>query len=568
MSLIQRANRAIAFGGHIPPRKLARRLWLTAARRLRDRFGWPRLSATPAPPVRDAPPLPLFAPRAGMTSRAEQGLAFTFLNLRHPMGASIDWRAPGEGSAHQLWRMNLHYMEYLEEAGDADFCDLAAQWITANPQQTPGAWRDSWNSYALSLRVVVWMQQLALRGACLRARERAAMDACLAAQLRFLERNLETDLGGNHLVKNLKALIWAGAYFQGAEASDWRAAGLRLLDGALREQVLADGVHYERSPSYHCQVFADFLECRHALGAGALEGRLDAALAQMARATADLAHPDGLVAQFNDAGLRMAYAPGECLDVHERLFASRPKPRAVFAFPNAGYFGMRSAETCFIADCGRIAPDDLPAHGHGDILSFEWSVRGERIIVDPGVYEYIAGEKRDFSRAASSHNTLCFEGADQADFFGAFRCGRRPDVSIRALRQNGRSLMLEGTHDGFSSLPGAPRHVRRLEAEPLRLVIHDIIEGAPDRPANVNFRFHPDVRLEKLENGIGIVARNATILMKSSAPVSIVKSVWWPDMGCEQPTFCARLTVDRGVSSITTTFDVLPEKPAAPSEAS
>ena len=122
----------------------------------------------------------------------------------------------------------------------------------------------------------------------------------------------------------------------------------------------------------------------------------------------------------------MAYSPGECLDAFEALFGERPAPRASFAFGAAGYYGWRSGDDFLVADCGRIGPDDLPAHAHGDILSFEWSLRGERIIVDPGVYEYVAGPRRAASRSAASHNTLCFDGLDQADFFGAFRCGRRP----------------------------------------------------------------------------------------------------------------------------------------------
>ena len=131
-----------------------------------------------------------------------------------------------------------------------------------------GAWRDSHNSYALSLRVVVWMQQLARAPALAGARGRRASPS----RYGFWHDNLETDLGGNHLVKNIKALIWASAFFAGPEAARWRRKGLRLLRRALDEQILPDGVHFERSPSYHAQVFADLLECRHALGARAPRG--------------------------------------------------------------------------------------------------------------------------------------------------------------------------------------------------------------------------------------------------------------------------------------------------------
>ena len=105
---------------------------------------------------------------------------------------------------------------------------------------------------------------------------RAAIES-LAAQLIFLEANLETDIGGNHLIKNIKALIWASAFFQGPDAARWRKLGLDLLARELTAQILTDGVHYERSPSYHCQRLADLLECRHALGAETPPA-LDAAL--------------------------------------------------------------------------------------------------------------------------------------------------------------------------------------------------------------------------------------------------------------------------------------------------
>ena len=36
----------------------------------------------------------------------------------------------------------------------------------------------------------------------------------------------------------------------------------QLLASELDEQVLADGMHYERSPAYHCQVLADLIDMR------------------------------------------------------------------------------------------------------------------------------------------------------------------------------------------------------------------------------------------------------------------------------------------------------------------
>jgi uncharacterized heparinase superfamily protein len=553
-------SRAIAFGRHLPPAKVMRRIELDVRRRWRDRVGvGPALP--PKVEVVAAPPRPLFEPRTCGLSRAGGGLTFTFLNRTVAMpGGAIDWSLPGPGARDQLWRMNLHYMEYLEGVSAADAGDLMRAWIGANPAGRPGAWRDSWNSYALSLRTLVWMQQLARHGDQIAGDARAEIAASLAGQLAFLMRNLETDLGGNHLIKNIKALIWGSAFFSGPSAALWRAQGLRLLAEELPRQILPDGVHDERSPSYHGQVFADLLEVRHALGqeGGGVPG-LDAALVAMAQATADLRHPDGRIAHFNDAGLSMAYAPAACLEVFATVLGQKaPEPRPVFAFKDAGYYGLRSGGTYFIADCGRIAPDDLPAHGHGDVLSFEWSVGGERLIVDQGVFEYVAGPRRHQSRAAAMHNTLCLEGADQADFFGAFRCGRRPNVEVRAYGTTAEGgFVLEGAHDGFAHLPGGPVHVRRFEAGLGRIAIIDTIEHTSESGATIGFLLAPGVRAVAQGRTLVLRGQRAVVAMTSSAALRVEDAVWWPDMGCEVATRRVCIALNAGERRVTTAFDVV-----------
>lgn len=550
-----RIARAFAFGRHIPPGQLARRAALDARRRLFDRIGWPDFSRENAPPRRDNPPLPLFSPRGGQVTVGLEGLAFTFLSKTVAMRDAIDWAGPGLGGEHQLWRMNLHYMEYLETIDDGRLIDLVNQWIAGN-RLGAGAWRDSWNSYALSLRAVVWMQQIAQRGdKKLPAETLAPILASLAGQLRFLRQNLETDLGGNHLIKNIKALAWGAAFFNGPESDAWRATALRLLKREIARQILADGAHYERSPAYHAQVFADLLECRQVLGDAAPE--LDKALAGMAQTLADLAHPDGMIAQFNDAGLTMAYAPGECLAAYAQVFGQAPAPRSVFAMKQAGYFGRRAGGDYLLVDCGRIAPDDLPAHGHGDVLSFEWSVAGQRIIVDPGVFEYIAGPRRHWSRSALAHNTLCVEGADQADFFGAFRCGRRPNVTLRRFEPRADGFALEGSHDGFAYLPGAPTHVRRFEADAAGVTIFDRVEGGGRRSASVRFLFHPDVAVTRKSGKVLLQCKAAFIEMTSDLPIVIDEGFWWPDMGVERKTRFARIDLAGGIKSATSAFRII-----------
>lgn len=533
---LARLRRDFEFARRIPLSRIARRCELRVERAIEARLPRPATRAAADMPLAATPPLPVFAARRGRVAHSATATCFDFFGRVVAMPGRIDWQAPGRTRADRLWHMNLHYMEYLEEADDALVESLLTQWMTGNRLGDSAAGGDAWHCYALSVRAVVWMQQLAWRGARIRPEVRAAAGSSLREQLAYLERRLETDLGGNHLVKNIKALIWASAFFAGPAAGRWRRLGLHHLEQALARQILPDGVHFERSPAYHCQVFADLIECRLALGCDPLGGALDAALASVARATADLAHPDGHVAQFNDAGLHMAYEPAACLAAYARLSGAWPAARAVFAFPDAGYFGLRDGGTYFVADCGAIAPDDLVAHGHGDVLSFECSVAGRRMIVDQGVFEYAAGPRRQASRGSRAHNTLTVEGADQAEFFGDFRCGRRPRVEVLGHARTPTGFVLEGTHDGFAHLPGGPKHVRRFSVTPDEIVIRDRIEGHGRHPATIGFLVHPSCTIE-LGSGEARIARDgATVDLAASHPLAVEAAVWWPDMGVELPT--------------------------------
>ncbi len=547
MSRIARLRRSIAFARHVPVGQLLARARLTVQRRrsLKSPLSLDGLAPGQIEPALN-PPAPRFPPRTGQVARTANGWRFAFLGRAVEMGETIDWDAPGTGVANQLWRMNLHYMEYLEGL-DADAgLALIHQWIAANPPWQPGYWHDSWNSYTLSLRVVVWMQRIAAWSVDRSHPALASIHASLAQQLSFLERNLELDIGGNHLVKNIKALSWGAAFFTGATADRWRARALELLDKELARQVLADGVHYERSPSYHAQVFADLIETRDALGPAAPEA-LDRALGGMARATALLAHPDGGAALFNDAGLTMAYPPGECLTAYTAATGRTvPQPQGGFALPTAGYFGLHTPLLTLIADHGRVGPDDLPAHAHGDIGSIELSVAGRRMIVDQGVFEYVPGARRDASRSAHHHNVLAIDGAEPADFFGAFRCGRRPSVWVSEAEVQPDALTLAGGHDGFAHLPGRPIVSRRIEAQGDTIRIRDRIEGAHWPPATWRMLLHPECEATLDANTATLRRGSAQLIIHASQPLRLEAATWWPDMGREESTQRLCLTLPSG----------------------
>ena len=348
---VQNAARTIAFARHIPISRLTRRIVLEGKRRVLERTGAGH--GTAPWQVSAAPPLPVFAPRSGKYERLSGGWLFCFMKLARQTGCMIDWNAIAAGPQNQLWRMNLHYMEYLEEAADFDFIDLVSQWIDGNPPFGHGYWRDSWNSYSISLRTAVWMQQLAARSFRLHESFRGKVLASLVQQLEFLSANLETDIGGNHLMKNIKALALAGAFFSDPRPRKLQDMGLALLDRELEIQILPDGVHYERSPSYHAQVLADLIEIRHALGRDPLGGRLDTATAPWRRPSP--ISPIPMVPRHSSMmlGSRCAICPKPASRRARRCWAG--SPRRVRASPSwrQAISDCEGAAHYIVADCGR-----------------------------------------------------------------------------------------------------------------------------------------------------------------------------------------------------------------------
>jgi uncharacterized heparinase superfamily protein len=536
---------------HTRPSQLWARLHLQVKRKVISRVNartslvssrtrWPdsvEITETGQPPrLREEVPLPIFGRREHLCVQ-EAGESFAaFLNLKHPIKCPVDWHPHAWERGTRLETLNLHYMEYLEAVDDSTFAAVVEDWIRSNPPYRSCYWLDSWNSYALSIRIVVWMQQYALRQESFSIRTRRLLLASLLAQIRFLVKNLELDIPGNHIIKNIKAILWAGHFFQGLEADHWRKLGTELLLKHVSEQILDDGLHFERSPAYHAQVFADLLECYSILSPSDTRSRLAGALAAMAQGLCDLTHPDDMISLFNDGGLHMAYQPSQCLTACDRLTGDSAVPRAQFAYPTAGYYGLRKGDSFLAVDCGAIAPDHLPAHGHGDILSFEWDVQGHRLIVDAGVFEYHEGQWRDYSRSTRAHNTVTLDDADQCEFWKSFRVGRRAVVSCDRVAFRTGWIHVTGHHDGFARLSGRPMHHRSLSSDTATVDVTDRILGGNRQAVRARLLLHPECTVLPVE-GVWIISRrHVTVRVTAACPVRVEEAWWMPDFGVMQKT--------------------------------
>jgi uncharacterized heparinase superfamily protein len=455
------------------PAQVAHRARLRALRAAERR--WPELATrTVNPPPGITPGWPAaFSPLDasldhGDAAEIAEG-RFTFLGQARSLGGPADWDQAG---APRLWRFHIHYFEWAWALAQAP----GRAWVRASFARLWRSWRastdpahgDAWSPYVASLRIWVLcgVFDALVQGS---DTESDYLDQ-IAWHAGYVQSHLELDVGGNHLLKNIKALIGAGVFLG---RPDLVSTGRRHLEEQLSIQVLADGGHFERSPSYHCQVLGDLIDILGLLAdadAPPVAG-LDGAIEGMRRWLGAMVGADGEVALCNDA-----------IPVGKRwlaMLAPSPAPRGpVTVLAESGYVVVGPDEhTQLILDVGDPCPDDLPAHAHADCLSFELWVGHERWVVDSGTSTYEAGPRRAYERSTAAHNTVEVDGEDQTEVWAIFRAARRARGSLELVTTNGSTVEVVASHDGYRRLPGSPVHRRCWRISPGRVEITDTISG-------------------------------------------------------------------------------------------
>ena len=291
---------------------------------------------------------------------------FCFLNHTQEIIRSNGWNDP---KLPKLWLYNLHYFDDLNAQNASDRLQwhrqLMSRWVAENPP-TSG---NGWEPYPCSLRIVNWVKW-SLAGNKLGVAEIES----LYLQARWLFAKVEWHLLGNHLLANAKALIFAGTYFDGDEPQDWLRLGRKILEEQIPEQILSDGMHFERSPMYHAIILEDVLDLVNL--AQTFPEKLNPAFLASMKTVAqnmlfayqNLNHPDGHISFFNDAAFRIAgtvfqlseYA--HSLGIDSVSSASGIDSResnglSLVHLREAGYIQIKNSDASALLDVANIGPD-------------------------------------------------------------------------------------------------------------------------------------------------------------------------------------------------------------------
>jgi uncharacterized heparinase superfamily protein len=477
------------------------------------------------------------------TSAALRSGTFEFLNDAAAIGWPPDWTAVDKS---KLWQYNLHYFEWLWALDYPDARDVVRDWIA---RHSLAKGRVGWEPYVISLRLINWT-------AVLFGKNRAELEADISfqeelwrsihLQADWLHGHLEYHLLGNHFLENGATLAYLGGVFQGDSAMRWSAAGRKILAAEIPEQIPADGLHFERSPMYHLRT-TYLLATLASLRQSEVDVLVREPLNRMLSALDAMCHPDGDIALLNDAAFAIYNTPAE---LHTYASIPATSETGPFALPDAGYFGACGDDGSYVVcDAGAIGPDYIPGHAHGDTFSFELSLRGHRVVVDSGVYDYVPSEMRSYCRSTAAHNTVEIDGCDQCEFWGAFRVARRGYPRNVRWEPGADGFTLSGYHTGYRRLSGSPEHHRTLawSAAENRLQVSDRVTASRPVTAVSRLHLHPLCEVEWVKDCDALVRfPGGAFLVAFTSPGRLARedSFYCPEFGRKEPTTTLAFTFE------------------------
>lgn len=383
--------------------------WRQAVWQVINRVYKPRLQQMPAPKHRHCL---LVEPIPRMECRVHD--TFSFLNI------SDTFRGWNDTSHGMLWAYNLNYFDFINQrqntTDDVNPISKSLYWIDRFIEDIAEN-HVGLDPYPIALRCINWVKFFCIHPECATSeRENSTY-----SQLRLLGRKLEYHLLGNHLLEDAYSLYFCSAYFEDAVLI---AKARKLLFSELREQILADGAHYEQSAMYHCILLDRLLDCYNMAVARSL-----AADATVLRGYAilmlghleSIAYRNGDIPLMNDAANGIAPDVGEIFTYAKRLgLRWQAVPLA-----ECGYRRLQNSIFETTIDIGEIVADYQPGHSHADVTNYELRIGGLPFVVDTGISTYDKTTRRQYERSGAAHNVVTVADRSCAEVWGGFRVGYR-----------------------------------------------------------------------------------------------------------------------------------------------
>ncbi len=412
-------------------------------------------------------------------------------------------------------------------------------WAQENPLANSVAWYPMEASMRLTCLVQLLDMTLLLARQNSGARELAIVLAGLIAEHgHFVWENREyTADCGNHYAANISGLCVAGLALRNIypKSKKWLRFAHAEVQKETLNQFYPDGVNFEKSTGYHRLVTELFLMSVIGLeNAGfSVDIEVKERLHNACRFARDMVRPDGRSVNFGDNDNAIVFnfrglPPrdyGDFLNVACAYFRDQtllPKEQIsdfvsmwfnfnsndlagtskeaispiCRVYRDGGYVAVRQGENHLFVDVGEVGQRGLGGHGHNDLFSFELSMAGQPIIIDPGCPVYTGDQaKRNKYRSSFSHNIATVDNIEIAQMPSFWR------IEDTAIPRNVRvdefkdEQHIVGSHTGYEALKSPVEFSRNIISSFKSGIvrIEDYFSISDEHQVRRRFTFSPDM---------------------------------------------------------------------------
>lgn len=361
-------------------------------------------------------------------------------------GNDINWQY--QPVKDQLIKTFLHRTTFWESLGKAywatgnekyakEWVFQIKDWIKKNKN---GAYPDdksfAWKAFIVSFRLNHWSGyfNMFINSSSFTPAFLMEFLNSYAEQAEYVKTNY-TDIG-NHLLYEALHMMYAGSTFpEMNNAASWRKSGIQILNTEISKQVLADGVQFELSTSYHIGTINIFLNALKIAQLAGVENEFPESyrnlVEKMVLAVHKYSFPDYTFPMYGNSFLT---AKRIALKHYKNWFEVFPQNKIVEYFATDGKSGkLPNYLSAYLPDAGFYAFRngwDMNAtvmqiksgpaahfHSHPDNGTFELWVKGRNFTPDAGSFIYaneggFANKKRDWYRSTKAHQTLTLNNAN------------------------------------------------------------------------------------------------------------------------------------------------------------
>lgn len=395
---------------------------------------------------------PRFIPkvRQAKTNRVNE---FVYLNLTKKFDQEVQWNFEKFG---KLWNYQLQYMEFLidERLEVFERTELLIQ-ISTNIKNK----ELKLEPFPVSLRLIY-----SILFVCKHRIQEKRINDSLKMQIHFLETNLEYHIDANHLLINAIALRLSSLVLKDKKLDEKSRS---LLHSLLKEQILIDGAHFERSPMYH-KLILELLCCLlHCFEKFEMEFTdLESVVQKMSIWLYTMTDGNKQTPLLQDSAGDYLFGAKELFEIANISDFELTN----FQLKDSCYRLLRNKNLFLLFNGGNASPTYQPGHYHADALSFVLYVNQVPIIVDTGTSTYETLPERLNEKSTYSHNTVTLNNMNQAQVWSRFRVAKRASVSI-AFSDN------DSVHGNVLFEDRETRHERKIEASDELLIINDYIHA-------------------------------------------------------------------------------------------